>query len=183
MATIYLVRHGEAEASWGEAADPGLSALGLQQAHEATDYLESALPDGATVLSSPLRRARETATPLAERWQSVLTIDPVFREVPSMVPFSQRRTWLDGFLTGRWSEQPSELSGWRQNILSVLAKKQADTVIFTHFVVINAVLGAIAGDDRIVISRPAPGSLTELETIEGQLRLKRLGEQIESFVN
>jgi len=33
--SIYLVRHGEAAASWGESSDPGLSELGWQQAEDA----------------------------------------------------------------------------------------------------------------------------------------------------
>ena len=35
--TVYLVRHGEAAASWETAVDPGLSAAGQQQARALLD--------------------------------------------------------------------------------------------------------------------------------------------------
>ena len=58
---IFLVRHGEAAASWGEATDPGLSDKGREQAECAADELASMLGDYTTIVSSPLLRAQETA--------------------------------------------------------------------------------------------------------------------------
>jgi len=37
---IFLVRHGEAAASWGESPDPGLSELGRRQAEVAAALLK-----------------------------------------------------------------------------------------------------------------------------------------------
>jgi len=61
---LVLVRHGEAAAGWIDDADPGLSEVGQQQARDVVDRLVALGP--LPILTSPLRRCRETAAPLAE---------------------------------------------------------------------------------------------------------------------
>ncbi len=59
--TLYVVRHGRTEANAGGLllgrADPALDDVGRRQAAQ----IAAALPDGATVVSSPLERCTETA--------------------------------------------------------------------------------------------------------------------------
>ena len=62
---IFLVRHGEAAASWGQESDPGLSDLGRAQAAESARSLQRLMPPNTALVSSPLARAQETAAPLA----------------------------------------------------------------------------------------------------------------------
>ncbi len=59
---IFLVRHGEAAASWGQASDPGLSELGIEQASAAAETLRPLLGLETRLLSSPLKRACDTAS-------------------------------------------------------------------------------------------------------------------------
>jgi broad specificity phosphatase PhoE len=62
MATLYLVRHGQAAASWGEDPDPGLNALGHGQAARMAAALAALAALGPMpIMISPLRRTRETA--------------------------------------------------------------------------------------------------------------------------
>ena len=64
---ILLVRHGEAAASWGQSADPGLSELGWRQAELVSSHLKKLVGDQTpSLFSSPLKRAQETAQPFAE---------------------------------------------------------------------------------------------------------------------
>ena len=60
MTVIHLVQHGEKERVPG---DPGLTALGREQAAVMARVVPRA--GLAAVYSSPLRRARETAEPIA----------------------------------------------------------------------------------------------------------------------
>ena len=61
---LFLIRHGKPAAVWGEADDdPGLDDTGREQAAAVAAHLLG-LPDGERptwVVSSPLRRCRETA--------------------------------------------------------------------------------------------------------------------------
>lgn len=67
---VVLVRHGQstwnAERRWQGQADPPLSDLGRQQARSAALSLATMFPEIATAVSSPQRRASETALVLTE---------------------------------------------------------------------------------------------------------------------
>src|SRR5690606_37968572 len=99
MSRLYLIRHGKPASAWGEGdADPGLDAAGTVQAQAARDAL-MALPDNERplrVVSSPLRRCRETAEPLAVALGVEVEIDPAVGEVPTPKALSEleRPAWL-----------------------------------------------------------------------------------------
>jgi broad specificity phosphatase PhoE len=79
MPLIHLVRHGRAAASFAEAADPGLDDLGRAQAEAVALRWAGKAP--IRVLSSPLRRTRETAAPLAGRWSVTPSIETRVAEI------------------------------------------------------------------------------------------------------
>ena len=97
---LFLVRHGEAAASWGEAPDPGLSELGQQQAEAAAKLLGQHIGNDTLLISSPLQRALETAEPLAGLLQQPVCEEAVFREIPSPVPLAQRQGVLPRVSSG-----------------------------------------------------------------------------------
>ena len=180
---IFLVRHGEAAASWGESADPGLSELGREQAQAAAAFLQPHMAGGVQLISSPLARARETATPLAETLGLEVAIDDTFREVPSPVPLAQRQDWLRCFMQQRWDEQPDSLVNWRDGAYARLLACDAPTVVFTHFLVINAVVGVIEDYPDTLRFWPDNGSVTHLRHTGDALALVALGDQIRTRVN
>lgn len=181
---IFLVRHGEAAAAWGQDPDPGLSELGKQQAKTATDKLLPQLSDAIQVISSPLLRAQETARPLIEIRQAELVINNAFREIPAPVPLADRKTWLRGFMKQRWEEQPEELLQWRASALAQLQQLTTPTVIFSHFLVLNAVVGAIEAQAETLVFWPDNASITQLKLgSNGELNLVALGEQMDTVIN
>jgi len=56
MSRIYMVRHGKAEAGFGEGMDPGLDARGRSQAEAVAQTLKAKGP--LPIISSPLRVTR-----------------------------------------------------------------------------------------------------------------------------
>lgn len=182
MIDIYLVRHGEAAAQWGQSADPGLSERGWEQAEAARDEILGVVREPVLLLSSPLARARETAHPLAEHWCCEVAIDDTYREVPAPVPRDQRLDWLRGFMAGRWDDQPVALHEWRERILGNLGRLDRSSVIFTHFVVINAVVGSLQGRDEVLCFMPDNGSVTHLRLNRGVLELFALGRELDTPV-
>ena len=91
MIDIYLVRHGEAAASWGQSPDPGLSELGHEQARNAAHALRPLLAGAEPALiSSPLARALETAAPLAAELGLSVQVNEAFKEI--QVPCAAGRT-------------------------------------------------------------------------------------------
>jgi probable phosphoglycerate mutase len=178
---IYLVRHGEASAGWGEDPDPGLSELGREQARYAGEQMAAHAP--LHIISSPLLRAQQTAQPLAERLNCDIAVDPTFRELPSPVGIEDRREWLTTFMKQDWAEQNQEILGWRDTIWSALFELDTSTVIFTHFMVINAVVSRLTDAAETVCCVPDNGSITRIKLEGHALKLVEVGRQHQTFVN
>ena len=114
MSRLYLIRHGKPAAVWGEADDdPGLDAQGRAQAEAVRDHLMGlpAPQRPSRVVSSPLRRCRETAAPTAAALGVDLEIDPSVGEIPtpSGLSAAERPAWLRQVFQGRWSEVRGDL--------------------------------------------------------------------------
>ena len=75
MTTIYLVQHGDKERVPG---DPGLTELGRRQAVVTASWLQRM--ELHALYSSPLRRARETAEPIARATGLPVQLDSRLRE-------------------------------------------------------------------------------------------------------
>lgn len=171
MAKIYMVRHGRAEAGFGESMDPGLDSQGHSQADAVAQKLSSLGP--LPILSSPLRRARETAVPLAKLWNIEPAIEKAVAEIPSPwgMTLDGRVAWLRKLMAGSWRDVSRDLAEWREGCAAAIAEISRDTVVFSHYVAINVIVGAATRDHRVVVFSPDNCSVTILETDGQTLRL------------
>src|SRR5262245_42858353 len=104
MARLYLIRHARPAASWGEEADPGLGAVGEQQAEATAQALVQTLKT-MPVYTSPLRRCRETARPLERLWRRAAEVLEPVGELPSPpLDLRARQLWLKHAMDGTWPE-------------------------------------------------------------------------------
>ncbi len=172
MARLHLVRHGRAEAGFGSHTDPGLDEVGRCQAAELARELHSVGP--LPVVASPLRRTRETAAPLEERWGEQARIEHRVAEIPTPTDdLAERVAWLRTALAARWSDLDAARIEWRDALVEYLLSLRQDTVVVTHFVAINVVIGNARNDDAVVqemlgncsctVVEQAPGGFTVLE--------------------
>lgn len=177
MSLIHLVRHGEAAASWDRSPDPGLSETGLQQALSVRQQF--AHEPAAPVYSSPLRRARETAQPLAEAWGADITVAPAFAEIPTPWGYSleQRMQWLLALRDQSWETASAALQGWRAGILQGVSQLPAGAVVFTHFMVMNTLVGQATGRQDYVCYQPANGAVLTLEIRNDTITIRALGAE------
>jgi len=183
MSRIYLIRHARPAAGWGGPDDdPGLDETGQAQARAASQAL-LALPAGVRptkVVSSPLRRCRETAEPFARAIGADVEIDPLVGEIPSPAALApeERGPWLRAAFAGRWSDVKGDLDydHWRRDVAEAVAR-HADSAVFSHFVAINAVLSVLANDERMIGFRPDHASISTFELQAGQLRLLERGPE------
>ena len=181
MTRLVLVRHGQAAAGYDSDLDPGLDDVGRAQAEAMADTLEARGP--LPMIVSPLRRTRETAAVLERRWGVAARIEPVVGEIPSQEQLAQRGEWLRGVLQGTWADAAPPLRSWRDELVGTLAAIGEHTVVVTHYVAINAAVGAATGDDRLVCFRPGNCSITVLESSGGRLRVVALGDQSVTVVS
>ena len=177
MNRIYMVRHGRAAAGFAQSIDPGLDELGLVQAESVAGQLRSLGP--MALVTSPLARAVQTAMPLARMWQREPKIEPCVGEIPSPpgMRLEDRTDWLRTLMHASWSGSGIELLSWREALIAALLARTGDTVIFSHFVAINAAMGAAMGDDRIGLFSPDNCSVTVFQVTDGTLRLAEKGHE------
>lgn len=177
MARLYLVRHGEPTGSWGTSADldPGLSPLGHEQAAAAADRLRLLTP--RQIVTSPLRRAAETAAPLASALSMQPEVVDRVAEIPSPanIALQARGEWLRHVMSRTWEDVEPGLVRWRQAALDYLMSLSADTAVFSHYVLINVAVGAAIGDERVHCFAPTHASVTVLDTNGRGLTLVELG--------
>jgi probable phosphoglycerate mutase len=151
--TIYVVRHGRTSANASGLllghADPGLDELGQRQAKA----LAQVIPAGARVLSSPLRRCRETARALGvepeidERLVELNYGDYDLRPL-SEIPAEVWATWrADASFRPPGGETLEELAVRVGSLLeAVLAEAGAgDVVLVTHVSPVKAALAWALG--------------------------------------
>ena len=184
MATLYLVRHAKPASTYGDSLDPGLDETGLAQAVRAADELKT-LPNRLPVYTSPLRRCRETARPLADAWGVQPVVLPEIGEVPSPpLPLKERQEWLRKAMASDWANlQDSAPAGspdyaaWRSTLLGAVRAMSGDAVIFSHFIAINVVVGAARGGEQVMSFRPDHASVTAIDASEDGIFVKALGRE------
>ena len=182
MTKIYLVRHGQAASGWGIEKDPGLDDAGRSQAQSAARKLTALGP--LPIISSPLVRARETAMPLAKLWNIEPAIENRVGEIrfPCETP-SDRIQWLKKVMVDQWPNLDPDLLQWRREVIEALVTIETDTVVFTHYIAINAAVGHAVGDKRVVSFNPNNASITILENNRKRLSLVERGNEADTRVN
>ena len=137
------------------------------------------------VVSSPLRRCRETAQPLADALGVSVIIDPAVGEIPTPADLSEaeRPAWLRAAFLGAWSEIVGDIDyeAWRQGVAASL-EARSGTAVFSHFVAINAAISVIDGSDRVIVFRPDHTSLSKLGVGDGGLTLIERGAEASTGV-
>lgn len=162
---VTLVRHGRPAGAWGDDPDPGLDAVGHAEAAAVAYVLGPIGPQPVVV--SPLRRTLETARPLAEAWGVRPVVEPAVGELPAPLdPRPDARTWLRTLMAGRGADHAAVMTPFRARVLGAIRALREDTVVVSHFLAINAVVGAALGDDRVVCCSPVHCSVTTV-TVDG----------------
>jgi broad specificity phosphatase PhoE len=189
MSRLYLIRHARPAATWGQDGDPDpeLDPEGVRQALRVRDEL-LALPAAerpTRVVSSPLRRCRETAAPLAEALGVPVEIDPAVGEIPTPAALAQadRAAWLKAAFRGRWRdiEGDRDYDGWRRGVAQALLAR-GGAAVFSHFVAINAVVTAVEARDEVLAFQPDHASVTALASDGEALTLVAKGREARTSV-
>ena len=176
---LLVIRHAEpirvtAEQSGGAPADPNLTKRGHEQAAHLAAWLAAEGVDH--IVSSPLRRATETARPLADALALDVDVDGELYEydanADSYIPVEELRSlkderWL-AMVEGRWEDFGGENpTTFRTRIVDaldrVIAAHPGERVaVVCHGGVINVYLGALLGIDRHLWFDPGYTSISRV---------------------
>ncbi|MFT3821218.1 MAG: histidine phosphatase family protein [Rubrivivax sp.] len=172
---LLLIRHGRP--AEGDAADPGLRADGREQAAAVAALL--AQEPVTHVVSSPLRRALETAAPLAERLGLPVTVIDGWAEADRHGARYRSTETLRALGAAEWVKflaDPVRYVGgdpdrFNAAVMEALAATMvlqgpggtpARVAVFTHGLPINLVLAHALGLRRLTHFPPWYGSLSRL---------------------
>jgi len=172
---IYLVRHGEAAAGWGDHPDPGLSELGHTQAAAAAATLVSL--GARSAVCSPMQRCRETAAAFEQLANVKATVEQVVSEIETPPGIDDRVAWLRAYMAGTWADEGAAHDAWRRQIAEALSLLPDNTAVFSHFVAINAVVSLIDQDARTIVFKPGHCSVTKVDFSGAVPRVIEYGSQ------
>jgi len=180
MARLFLVRHGEPAENWGSGIDPGLSRFGKNQAEHCAQRLVDL--GALRIISSPTKRALESAEPAAKLQRQKVILEPRVGEVPPPAGVSDVRAWMrENFSaesTKTWAGMDQRMLAWREGVLAAVREVTTDTAMITHYVPINVIVGAALRVDETAVCRPDYASITELKVENGDLRMVFHGDPL-----
>jgi broad specificity phosphatase PhoE len=84
---------------------------------------------------------------------------------------TERQQWLRQAMASQWSELGPRYLSWRTMVTELLMGIPHDTVVVTHFVLINAALGRALGNEDVFVSAVDNASVTVFENGDHELRL------------
>ena len=190
---LLLVRHAQPlrvdEGSVDGVADPGLSAAGRAQAERLAAWLAVDAPDA--VLTSPLRRARETAAPLADQLGLPVEVVDGLAEYDAAageyIPIEELRAAKDerwyATIEGRWADvggvDPHEFQARVVPAVEALIARHPGrrVAVFTHGGVLNVYLAHVLGLDAALWYHPEYTSVTRVQAARtGQRSVVTLNE-------
>ena len=180
---LLLIRHAEPvriEDALGP-ADPNLHERGLAQAQRLATYLAEEPLEG--LFSSPMRRAQETAAPIASVHNLPVVVDDELsefdREATSYIPIEELRAtkderWL-AMVEGRLDEFETDPAVFQQGVVGAIERvidqnPGRKVAVVCHGGVINAYVGHILGIERLMWFEPAYTSIHRIAASRGGVR-------------
>lgn len=156
---LVLIRHARPSRDDGSdgPADPGLSPVGQQQAEALADWLGTEPFDA--IYSSPMRRARETAAPLADRLGLKVTAEPDIAEydagAASYIPIEELKAAGDP----RWMELPDDIPAFQRRVVDAIervvsAHGSGNVAVVCHGGVVNVYLSWVLKTEQALFFLP-----------------------------
>lgn len=181
---LLLVRHGEAAESWGKHPDPGLSELGIKQSASLVNNKMLESLDSYSFVSSPKLRAKMTAEPLIKKFNKGLIVHDAYSEIPSdNIDNSQKKAWLTDLMNTEIRNLPDFVVNWRKNIINHSLNVSQNTIVFTHFMVINTLISSLLKKKTLMYFYPNYVSVTRLTLKDKEVKSISLGDEKKTIIN
>jgi probable phosphoglycerate mutase len=163
---LLLIRHARPERVEGvEGADPGLDEIGVRQADALAAWLSVEQLDA--LYASPMRRAIETAAPLAEVTEHSVQTDEGICEfdrgfdfyIPMEEMKEENHPHWQVLSSGDWSQVPGDLFAFRDRVVETIDRIATDNsgrrvAVVCHGGVINAYTGHVLGIEAPLFFEP-----------------------------
>ena len=125
-----------------------------------------------------MTRCQETASALEQVTGKEARTDIAVSEIETPKGLSDRSAWLGRVMRGTWSDADHDFTSWRENALNAVTSLPDGAAVFTHFIAINAIVGLLKNDPRVIVFRPGHCSITSLSrNNDGSFRVAELGDE------
>tara|TARA_B100000029_G_scaffold516695_1_gene632826 strand:- start:9062 stop:9625 length:564 start_codon:yes stop_codon:yes gene_type:complete len=182
--SIYLIRHGETQYAWDQDNDSPLSSDGCLQSEELIEKLNNDDLTSFDLISSPKKRARQSAAPLSKFLDKAVVINDVYVEIPfSGIKQEQKNEWLNNIMHMNIAKLPKEIKAWRNNILNEIKDSKQNKIIFTHFMVINVIAGDYYKNKSLLYFYPDYLSITKITLSNNTIIDLKLGYRKKTQIN
>ena len=95
----------------------------------------------------------------------------------------QKKEWLVRIFTTPIEELPEAVKEWRDKLINWLKAAKGNFIVTTHFMVINALVSHITGNEVISCFHPDYASRTEILIKNGKLTQLILGDGKKTTIN
>ena len=111
-------------------------------------------------------------------------IDESFIEIPSSnIELNQKQEWLKKIIKMKKKDLPMLIQQWHKNIFFNISNIKKDTIIFTHFMVINSVVSDFVKADSIMHFFPDYTSITKVVLENGYIKDCKIGGNQKTDIN
>ena len=181
---LIFIRHGEASDAWNNHPDPGLSEAGISQSNDLLNNKDLKLLENYSFTSSPKLRAIETAKPLVKKFNKELKIDNDFIEIPSEnIDLDDRQDWIYEIVKTNKKDLPDYVKLWSKNIYKKTTSLKKNSIIFTHFMVINALISEITNSETLLYFHPGYTSTVKIKIAENKIQSFLIQESEKTHIN
>ena len=91
----------------------------------------------------------------SHKFNKEIVIDDAFIEIPSHdIPLDKKKTWLEEIIKMDKDKLPKNIKSWRENIFIKLKDIKNDSIIFTHFMVLNSLISELTSSKSIFCFYP-----------------------------
>ena len=90
--------------------------------------------------------------------------------------------WLMNVMQEEWQNLSPLLNDWRQACIDYIGSLQHDSVIFSHYIAINVIIGHCQKSDKVITYHPDNCSIHHFDNTP-ELHIIELGKQANTKIN
>ena len=111
-------------------------------------------------------------------------IDKTFNEIPSSdIENSKKQKWLEDIIKMDKKELPQKIIDWEKAIFDKVLTAEKNTVIFSHFMVINSIVSNLIKSNSIFYFYPDNTSITKIFLEKGKVVSFQIGNDKKTHIN
>ena len=121
---------------------------------------------------------------LAKKFNKDIVLDNTFIEIPSKnTALNQKQNWLKKILSTKKDSLPKYIKIWSEEIFNKLITIENDSVIFTHFMVMNSIVSSLIKSETLLSFYPDYTSVLEIISDNKKIKSYSIEGNKKTYIN